>query len=110
MTVQKYPVRATVRKNLTLPALEEILRSSFGEAHLEGEEAVASYGAISRIAVRPDGRDLAVDPTMNPQVAEEVARETIRRYNQFLETATGFSAKERAKRLRKSAGGGASGA
>ncbi len=40
---------------------------------------------------------------MNPKVPEEVARETIARYNRFLEEATGFSAKERAKRLRKSA-------
>jgi len=108
--VQKYPVRATARNNLRLPALEEILRSCFGEAHTEGDLAVAAYGAISRIAVRAEGRELLVDPTMNPQVAEEVARETIRRYNDFLETATGFSAKERAKRLRKSASGGNSGA
>jgi len=108
--VQKYPVRAAQRKGLTVPALEEMLRSCFGEAHTEGDVAVASYGAISRIAVRPEGRELSVDPTTNPQVAEEVARETIRRYNQFLETATGFSAKERAKRLRKSASGSESGA
>jgi len=104
--VQKYPVRATERRNLALPALEEILRTCFGDAHVEGDWAVASYGAIERIAVRPEGRELSVDPRMNPHVAEDVARETIRRYNQFLETATGFSSKERAKRLRKSAGGG----
>ncbi|HYB78327.1 MAG TPA: DUF5611 family protein [Thermoplasmata archaeon] len=102
--MQKYPVRAADRKNLTLPALEEILRGCFGEARTEGDVAVAVYGAISRLAVRPEGRELWVDPKMNPQVTEDVARETIRRYNQFLETATGFSAKERAKRLRKSAG------
>ncbi len=40
---------------------------------------------------------------MDPKVPEEVARETIRRYNAFLEDATGFTAKERAKRLKKSA-------
>jgi len=103
-------VRPTERKNLTLPGLEEILRGCFGEAHTEGDVAVTAYGAIRRIAVRAEGRELSVDPTMNPQVAEEVARETIRRYNLFLETATGYSAKERAKRLRKSASGSDSGA
>ena len=106
--MQNYPVRATQRRNLTLPALEELLRTCFGEAHVEGDSAVSSYGAISRLAVRPEGRELSVDPKTNPQVPEDVARETIRRYNQFLEAATGFSAKERAKRLRKSAGGGES--
>ncbi len=40
---------------------------------------------------------------MNPKVTEEVARETIARYNRFLEETTGYSSKERAKRLRKSA-------
>ena len=108
--MQNYPVRASERKNLTLPALEGVLRACFGEAHIDGDVAVASYGAISRIAVRPAGREIAVDPTMNPKVPEEVARETIRRYNQFLEAATGYSAKERAKRLRKTSGEGGSGA
>lgn len=108
--MQNYPVRTAERRNLNLPALEEVLRSCFGEAHVEGEWAVSSYGAISRLAVRPAGRELTVDPTMNPKVAEDVARETIRRYNQFLETATGFSSKERAKRLRKSAGASDAGA
>jgi len=108
--VQNYPVRASQRSSLNLPALEAILKTCFGEAHIEGDSAVASFGAISRIAVRPAGRELSVDPTMNPQVPEDVARDTIRRYNQFLETATGFSAKERAKRLRKSAGESKAGA
>ena len=108
--MQNYPVRASQRANLNLPALQAILATCFGEAHIEGDSAVASYGAISRIAVRPAGREISVEPTMNPQVPEDVARETIRRYNQFLETVTGFSSKERAKRLRKSAGEGGSGA
>ena len=102
--MQRYPVRASQRRNLTLPALEELLKAAFGEAHVEGDAVVTSYGAISRIVVRPAGRELSVDPTMNPKVPAEVAGETVRRYNQFLESATGFSAKERAKRLRKSAG------
>jgi len=101
--VQSYPVRASHRPNLTVPALEGILKEIFGEAHAEGDAAVASFGAISRLAVRPAGRELAIDPVMNPKVPEDVARETIRRYNQFLEAATGYSAKERAKRMRKSA-------
>jgi hypothetical protein len=102
--VQSYPVRASHRQNLAVENLERLLKENFGDAHVEGQDVVASYGAISRIAVRPVGREISVDPTMNPKVPEEVARETIRRYNQFLESVTGYSAKERAKRLRKSAG------
>jgi len=40
----------------------------------------------------------------NPRVDEAVARESIARYNRFLEEVTGYSSKERARRLRKSAG------
>jgi len=108
--VQNYPVRPSHRRNLTVSGLEAILKECLGEAKVEGDAVVGAYGAISRIVVRPAGRDVSVEPTMNPQVPEEVARETIRRYNMFLEAATGYSSKERAKRLRKSAGEGGSGA
>jgi len=101
--VQTYPVRASHRHNLSAPALEGILKECFGEAHVEGDSAVSSFGAISLLTVRPSGRELSIDPVMNPKVPEDVARETIRRYNQFLEAVTGYSAKERAKRMRKSA-------
>lgn len=101
--MQTYPVRASHRANLALPALERVLKESLGTASVEGDGVVASFGAISRLVARPSGRDLSVALTMDPKVPEDVARETIRRYNDFLEAATGFSAKERAKRLRKSA-------
>jgi len=108
--VQNYPVRASHRTSLTPAALEQILATHFGAATIEGDAAVASYGAIVRLETRAAGRELSVDLTMNPKVPEDVARETIRRYNLFLEAATGFSAKERAKRMRKSAGESGSGA
>ena len=108
--MQNYPVRASHRAALALPALETVLKAHFGTAAVEGDAVVSSFGAISRISARPAGRELSVDLTMNPKVPEEVAAETIRRYNEFLEAATGFSSKERAKRLRKSAGASTSGA
>jgi len=108
--VQIYPVRSSHRANLAPPALEELARTHFESATREGETVVATYGAISRLAARAAGRELSIDVTMNPKVPEEVARETIRRYNLFLESVTGFSAKERARRLRKSAGESRSGA
>ena len=100
--MQKYPVRTSHRANLQPASLERILAVHFDGVGGTGEERSASWGALSRIVVRADGKELAVEVTMNPKVAEEVARETIARYNRFLEEATGFSSKERAKRLRKS--------
>jgi hypothetical protein len=99
--VQKYPVRPSHRANLAPEALERILRNHFENVAAAGADRTASWGAIVRIAARAEGRDLLVDVTMNPKVPEEIARETIARYNRFLEEASGYSSKERAKRLKK---------
>ena len=96
-------MRASHRKNLELAALGEIARHHFDRVELRPGDVEASYGAIEHLSVRPDGRSLAVDVRTNPRVEEPVARESIARYNRFLEEVTGYSAKERARRLRKSA-------
>lgn len=100
--MQNYPVRASHRGNLAPEAIERIANEHFGSAVATPQGVSASFGAISRIVARAAGRDLSIDVEMNPKVPEEVARETIARYNRFLEEVTGYSAKERAKRLRKS--------
>lgn len=104
--MQNYPVRTSHRSRLTLPQLLETARSVFDSAEVVEGDVVAKFGALALLAVRPDGKELRVDVTMDPKVTTEVAAETVRRYNQFLEAATGFSSKERAKRLRKSATAG----
>jgi hypothetical protein len=107
--VQNYPVRTSHRGNLNPTALERLLRTHFQSAEASGGAVSASYGAIARLMVRANGRELEVDVAMNPKVTEEVARDTIARYNRFLEEATGYNSKERARRLKKSAAGPASG-
>lgn len=103
-TVQTYPVRASHRRNLELEALAAIARNHFESVAVDGGEITATYGAIERLAARPDGKELAVTVQMNPKVPNEVAAATIARFNGFLQDATGYSSKERAKRLRKSPG------
>jgi hypothetical protein len=102
--VQSYPVRASHRKNLDLATIGEIARRHFDRVELRPEAVEATFGAIEHLSVRPDGRSLAVDVRTTPRVEEPVARESIARYNRFLEEITGYSSKERARRLRKSAG------
>lgn len=104
--MQTYPVRASHRGNLDPAALERILGTHLESVARAGSDVTASYGAIVRLAAHADGKSLAIDVTTNPKVPADVAAETVRRYNRFLEEATGFTAKERAKRLRKSAGAG----
>ncbi len=104
--MQRYPVRATHRARLEPAELERLLAEAFGSSRRDGESAVAEFGAIDRLAARGEKKELIVDVTMRPKVSDDVARDTIGRYNRFLESATGFNAKERARRMRKSAGDG----
>jgi len=97
-------VRTSHRKNLELAAIGAIAKSHFATVEVGASEVTASFGAIERLVARPEGRALSVEVRTNPRVDETVARETIACYNRFLEEVTGYNAKERAKRLRKSAG------
>ncbi len=101
--MQKYPVRASHRRNLEVAALGAIARTHFTVVEVLPTEVQAAYGALERLTAKPDGRALAVDVRMNPRVDDGVARETIARYNRFLAEVTGFSSKERSRRLKKSA-------
>ncbi len=94
-------MRPSHRKNLDPVALAAIARSHLDSVATDQGTVTASWGAIDRLMARADGRDLAIELTMNPKVSESVAAETIARYNRFLEAATGYGSKERARRLRK---------
>jgi hypothetical protein len=107
--VQQYPVRNTHRSRLTSAAIQEVAQEVFGTAELDGDRVVCRYGAITSLAAWPVGKELAVEVRTDPSVAADIQSETIRRYNRFLEETTGFSSKERAKRLRKSAQGSSEG-
>jgi hypothetical protein len=102
--VQDYPVRTDHRSRLAPAALLATCHTIFGGGTVNCPEVVVVFGALKRLSVRAEGKTLRVDPTMDPKVPDEVARETVQRYNRFLEEVTGYSSKERAKRLRKSAG------
>ena len=104
--MQDYPVRTDHRSQLTPTALLATSRTVFEVGEIVGDEVVISFGALKRLSARAEGKSLRVDVTMEPKVGEDVARETVQRYNRFLEAVTGYSSKERAKRLRKSAGSG----
>ena len=97
-------MRPSHRANLAVDRLEATGRTVFGTVSRDGDRITVRFGAISELSVRGEARELVVELSMDPKVPEEVARETIARYNRFLEEVTGYSSKERARRLRKSAG------
>jgi hypothetical protein len=84
--------------------LRKVVEETFGKAKMEGDLVVTSFGALDRLETKTLNKSqLFVCTKMNKDVSEEVATETIKRYNQFLEKATGFNAKERGKRAQKKA-------
>lgn len=82
--------------------LETLMKDLFGSVNRDGQKLRSSFGAMENITVWIDGKkSIFVETKMNTKVDDKTAAETIRLYNQFLERATGFTAKERRKRASK---------
>jgi hypothetical protein len=91
-------------KNLESTGLEKIMSEVFGEVEREGEKYRANYGAMKPISVWLKSKnELCVDIVTETNVSDDIAMKTIKAKNEFLQKATGFSAKERSKRLQKKA-------
>lgn len=99
VSMQKYDIKRGFDKNLDLPQLKILAQECFGQAGEEGGKITASFGALAKLTAWPEGKGLCVETEMKMDVSNEVAADTIRRYNQFLERTTGFNSKERKKRL-----------
>lgn len=103
--MQEYEIRRGHFPSIEGGKIEVILREIFGKFEKKEDSSYeTSFGALARLYVKiKDKKTLLVETTMNPKVEENVASETIKKYNAFLEAATGFTAKERSKRLQKRA-------
>jgi hypothetical protein len=62
------------------------------------------YGALKPLKVKKlSNAELEVITEADASVDPAVAQDSVRRYNKFLEAATGFNSKKRSKRLQKKA-------
>ena len=96
--MQSYAIKRGHHRNIEGVRMKDVLEASFGPVQEETGKFVASYGALQRIAAWTDGKSLFVDTTTNPNVDNDTAVRTREAWNAFLERATGFDAKQRAKR------------
>ncbi|MEM4262839.1 MAG: DUF5611 family protein [Thermoplasmata archaeon] len=103
--MQEYEIRRGHFPEIDGGKIENILKEVFGKFDKKEDGSYeTSFGALARLYIKiKDKKTLLVETTMNPKVDERVASETIKKYNAFLEAATGFTAKERSKRLQKKA-------
>jgi hypothetical protein len=102
--LQEYDIKRGHFKNIEGEKFKELIESMFGKVELEDEKYKAYYGALQPlVAWFKDKNILCIETTMDKNVSEDEINETIRKYNTFLESATGFNSKERVKRSKKRA-------
>ncbi len=102
--MQEYEVRRGHQENIEPTKLRGHMQDIFGNVAEKDGKLVSSFGALKEITAWPGKKNaLMVNTVTDPTVADDVAQQTIKAYNTFLERATGFTAKERGKRAQKKA-------
>ena len=103
--MRDYELRRGHWKTIDGEKLLHLMQDVFGETQKEGSGfVVKDYGGITRLYAEQLGKThLRIDTVMNPKVGNEDAQKTLRAYNDFLELATGYNAKERSKRAQAEA-------
>ena len=97
--MQKYDVKKGLEGNIEKVRLKELVSEAFGGAGEEQGKITASFGALANLIAWGENKSLCVETDMKTDVPNDVAADTIKRYNNFLEKTTGFNSKERKKRL-----------
>jgi len=82
----------------SLEEIAGIMEELFGGVKREGEHLVASFGTLERIEVWLEGSKMAATTSAR---REGDAQKTLKRWNEFLYRVTGYTAKERKKKMTK---------
>ncbi len=101
--MQAYPVKRGQAKNIEGVRLKDMMEMAFGPVEEQEGKFVCAYGALERITAWTDGKSLFVDTKANPNVDNDTAVSTRERWTAFLEKATGFTSKQRAKKIQEEA-------
>lgn len=102
--MRDYELKRGHWKNLEGDKLQKLMEECFGEVRQEGEWLIASFGALKWVKARMEGKDKVwVDSETDRSAPMEVARQTMTVWNDFLERATGYDAKQRGKRAQEAA-------
>ena len=85
------------------PALEEEFPTEIQEVD---EKLLLSYGALKSIEVWIEGKKLFVTTESSDEAGDEEILDTNKRFRNFLELATGYTAKQRLQQAKKEASKG----
>jgi len=90
-------------KDIDGDGLPNKMKEIFGNHERDGEWHVSRYGALDPIKIKIlSNKELAMEITTK-KIPDDQVLDTVRKRNEFLEYATGFTSKERLKRLKKKA-------
>jgi hypothetical protein len=100
----EYDIKRGHFKKIDGKQLPELMKQYFGDVEKDGDKLVSNFGAMKPITVWiKDKKTICVEITTSKDVDDSTALETIKARNRFLLDVTGFSSKERQKRLKKKA-------
>ena len=102
--MREYPIKRGHFKNIEGEKFTALINEHFKD-HKKKENGTieAAFGALSNISLTLEGKTkLLVETTAKENATDEEMLMTHRVYNAFLHKATGFTAKERAKKVKGS--------
>ncbi|HPE62514.1 MAG TPA: DUF5611 family protein [Methanothrix sp.] len=85
-----------------LERIKSVLEEEFpAEITEEGGKLLLSYGALKSIEVSIEGKKLVVNTESSDEVGDNLILDTNKRFRNFLEKATGYTAKQRLQQAKK---------
>ena len=100
----EYDIRKGHYANIEGDKLKALISSTLGNVQEKDGKLVTSFGALTSIEVKVLSKNaIEITSVSNKDAPLDVQAETIKHWNQFLEAATGFTSKERSKRIQKKA-------
>lgn len=82
--------------------IRKVLEEEFPvEIRQEGGKLLLSYGALNSIEVWVESKKLNVVTESAPEVTDDLVLDTNKRFRNFLEKATGYTAKQRLQMAKK---------
>lgn len=106
--MQEYQIKRGYTKQLAESMIQG-LRDQFGtEPTASGDgRYTITYGALLRleVSVGAGGKTLVVDTEANKEADDETIIDTNRRFRNYLQQVTGYTAKERAKKAQQAVKG-----
>lgn len=95
-----YPFKRGFKPDLE--RIEKVLAEEFPvEIKRDSEKLLLSYGALNSIEVWIENKRLFVTTKSASGIADDVVLDTNKRYRDFLEGATGYTAKQRLQMAKK---------